>query len=178
MPISPGILCRQHGTCDQGDPEAMHCAYRSLRRRIASDFLNVAPLTACQRRVSPARQTASFANGDRRGMTSSASPPPTVVSFLTDVEGDGIYFDRFVRQSKVLEFRAIAPRFGRYPVRGPATGPSGTAWNLGEWDEDYFPYDKEVVFVNGAYGGDSMLVFGVSGCGASQRRLFVPSRCV
>ena len=62
---------------------------------------------------------------------------PSAITFLTDVEGDGAYFDRFVDHSKLLAFRSIAPSYGRYDVSN-----SAVQWNLGDWDEDFFPYDK------------------------------------
>ena len=93
---------------------------------------------------------------------------PLSISFLTDVEGDGAYFDRFVQHSKVLAFRSIAPSYGRYANRGKqlseGSDVNGMKWNLGEWDEEYFPYDKEVVFIDddGRSENNSMLVYGVS----------------
>lgn len=108
---------------------------------------------------------------------------PTSITFLTDVEGDGQYFDKFIQHSKVLAFQTITPSFGRYIHRVGITtehneynskeeksdddmlcSENGTGWNLGEWDEDYFPYDKEVVFIDdGDYSSsNSMLVYGVS----------------
>ena len=65
---------------------------------------------------------------------------PTLISFLTDVEGDGLYFDRFVQNSKVLEFKPRSPTFKA---------------------DDYFPYSHELAFkedvgprTNLVYGGD------------------------
>jgi len=89
----------------------------------------------------------------RRTMTSSASssstsiPPSSsstyCITFLTDVEGDGAYFDRFINHSKVLGFRPITPSFG------DSSSSSGRdVWNLGRHDVNYFPYDKEVVFLH------------------------------
>lgn len=86
------------------------------------------------------------------------------------MEGDGDYFDRFVHHSKVLGFRTREPHFGRYAqnrrhIEQENDDRIGFDWNLGEWVEDYFPYDKEVVFLDEGDGDDtSMLVYGVSCC--------------
>eukprot|EP00978_Attheya_sp_CCMP212_P049549 scaffold679537_cov51-Attheya_sp.AAC.1 len=58
------------------------------------------------------------------------------ISFLTDVEGDGAYLDRFVQNSEILKFQTVTPRWDR-------TG-------------SFFPYDKEIVFQE----PDSILVYG------------------
>jgi hypothetical protein len=98
----------------------------------------------------------------------SSSQRPTYVTFLTDVEGDGVYLDRFVNHSKLLGFRTVTPSFGRYGKRLHGEHENkfdGESWNLGRYDEDYFPYDKEIVFLddNGDCGDhNSMLVYGVS----------------
>lgn len=101
------------------------------------------------------------------------SAPPSSISFLTDVEGDGAYFDRFVRHSRVLAFRSRSPSHGRCARRGHGLDEGGgisgndgnvVDWNVGEWEENYFPYDRDVVFVDEGdeCGGNSMLVYGVS----------------
>lgn len=72
------------------------------------------------------------------------------ITFLTDVEGDGKYFDRYVKNSKILDFRSRTPCFEHNKLN--------TEWNMGQWDEKYFPYDREVVFLQ----EDGMLVYGVS----------------
>ena len=74
------------------------------------------------------------------------------ITFLTDVEGDGNYFDRYVNNSKILGFRSRKPCFEHNTLN--------TEWNMGQWDEQYFPYDREVVFLQ----EDGMLVYGVSSC--------------
>lgn len=104
-------------------------------------------------------------------MSSSSSVPQqstTRVTFLTDVEGDGQYFDRFIQHSKVMKFRSILPSFAFGEEKYDDDGKSNNniKWNnLGKWDEDYFPYDKEVVFIDNNDDmncNKSMLVYGVS----------------
>ena len=56
------------------------------------------------------------------------------ISFITDIEGDASYFDRFVQNSKVLDFESIKPNFGSC-----ANDKENTV-------NDYFPYDKQVIF--------------------------------
>lgn len=73
------------------------------------------------------------------------------ITFLTDVEGDGSYFDRYIENSKILAFQYRKPCFEH-------SSSVQTRWNLGQWDERYFPYDREVVFLE----EDGMLVYGVS----------------
>jgi hypothetical protein len=107
----------------------------------------------------------------------SSSQRPTYVTFLTDVEGDGEYLDRFVTHSKLLGFQTVTPSFGRYGKRQYGEHENkfdGETWNLGRYDEDYFPYDKEIVFLDDdGDSGDhnSMLVYGVS------QLQFVSTRC-
>mmetsp|Transcript_26481 Transcript_26481/g.58053 ORF Transcript_26481/g.58053 Transcript_26481/m.58053 type:complete len:658 (-) Transcript_26481:32-2005(-) len=63
--------------------------------------------------------------------TASSTPYNTrtrQISFLTDVEGDAAYFDRFVANSRILCFEPVTPN---------------TDINNGE---EYFPYTKQVAF--------------------------------
>lgn len=98
----------------------------------------------------------------------SPSQRPTYVTFLTDVEGDGEYLDRFVNHSKLLGFRTVTPSFGGYGKHRHGEYENkfdGETWNLGRYDEDYFPYDKDIIFLDddGDSGyHNSMLVYGVS----------------
>ena len=56
------------------------------------------------------------------------------ISFITDVEGDANYFDRFVENSNILEFEYVKPCFDSQPKK--------------EHDSniDFFPYNKRVIF--------------------------------
>jgi len=69
----------------------------------------------------------------RRGLHShsksvdSAAPRTKLISYITDIEGDAMYFDRFVNTSKLLKFEPVEPNFCRS-------------------SKEYFPYDKHVVF--------------------------------
>lgn len=56
------------------------------------------------------------------------------IVFLTDVEGDAAYFDRYVRNSHILSFRPVQPRLNND--------------NDNNNNSDYFPYDKEVIFLH------------------------------
>ncbi|KAL7496190.1 hypothetical protein ACHAWT_004412 [Skeletonema menzelii] len=78
---------------------------------------------------------------------------PSSITFLTDVEGDGHYFDRFIHRSKILGFRTTQPTYGPFNEGN---------WNLGTHDPLYFPYDKEVVFLDDGSidKSNSMLVYG------------------
>ena len=58
------------------------------------------------------------------------------ISFVTDIEGDGAYFRRFVERSEVLEFEKRKPCFD---------------------DEDtlvYFPYEEHVIFKSSTEVGE------------------------
>ena len=69
----------------------------------------------------------------RRGLHShsksvdSAAPRTKLISYITDIEGDAMYFDRFVNTSKLLKFEPVEPNFCHS-------------------SKEYFPYDKHVVF--------------------------------
>lgn len=77
---------------------------------------------------------------------------------MTDVEGDGHYFDRFIRHSKVLGFRSFNPT---YVQKDNSSSSNSNA------SSEYFPYSKEVVFLDDGDCDDerknnnsSALVFG------------------
>ncbi len=75
---------------------------------------------------------------------------------MTDVEGDGHYFDRFIRHSNFLGFRSFQPTFVQ---KGNSSSSNASS--------EYFPYNKEVVFLDDGDCDDerknnnsSALVFG------------------
>lgn len=82
-----------------------------------------------------------------RTTTTTTTPAPTLISFLTDVEGDGLYFDRFVQNSKVLEFKPRPPCFKA---------------------DEYFPYSHELAFKE-----DGKLVYGGDVCDKGGQDLYV-----
>jgi len=110
-----------------------------------------------QRSVSSSNSTQQHTSSSSIDNNDTVFKLPSHITFLTDVEGDGLYFDRFVRHSQIVGFRPISPSFGRYAVKQGENG-SGGKWNYGHYDEEYFPYDKEVVFLD----DNSILVYGVS----------------
>lgn len=63
-----------------------------------------------------------------------------------------------------MGFKSRTPSFGRYEQNrnydNNGTEKALLEWNLGEWDDEYFPYDKEVVFLDEELG-TTMLVYGV-----------------
>ena len=69
--------------------------------------------------------------------SSSSSSPKRLISFITDIEGDGMYFDRFVYNSKILDFESVTPTFHDENQNNDA------AYN---YHDDYFPYEKRVIF--------------------------------
>ena len=99
-------------------------------------------------RFLPTRSTHSRYNHSSPSLSDGDVKFPSSITFFTDVEGNGDYFDRFVQNSKVLGFRTIRPSFGAY---------KDGVWNFGQYDPAYFPYDKEVVFQK---HDNSMLVYG------------------
>ena len=103
-----------------------------------------------RRRCLHNRESCCHINSSSKVVASSTSFPSSI-TFLTDVEGDGHYFDRFIHRSKILGFRTIHPTFGPYKKGN---------WNFGTHDASYFPYDKEVVFLNDPNNKNSMLVYG------------------
>ncbi|CAB9524065.1 expressed unknown protein [Seminavis robusta] len=87
----------------------------------------------------------------RRFLCGTTNPPKkkvscTIVSYLTDIEGDGSYLDRYVEQSRVLQFVPTDPRNTNNPI----------SHNKNFSSCAYFPYDRCLDF-----GDDrGMLIFG------------------
>jgi hypothetical protein len=138
----------------RGPPEALSSLLVLLFKRAAApEVLSTDQMRAALPRyfiTIPLRcrciHTASQSNNDAKF--------PSSITFLTDVEGDGHYFDRFIHHSKILGFRPIHLTFGTY---------NKDNWNFGKHDPEYFPYDKEVVFLDDAINNNnnnSMLVYG------------------
>lgn len=75
-----------------------------------------------------------------------------LISFVTDIEGDKAYLDRFVDISKILEFEAVQP-------------------NLSPGN-DFFPYDRHIVFKH-ADIENHMLLFGGDVCDKGGNDLYV-----
>jgi hypothetical protein len=71
-----------------------------------------------------------------KSFCSTSIPKTKLISYITDIEGDAMYFDRFVNTSKVLKFESVEPNFCRS-------------------SKDYFPYDKHVVFQDEIIDDDS-----------------------
>ena len=123
-------------------------------------------ITACRRSGSLLVRTApSTARGDVRWcfyQRSFSSAPSSncnrkrrtrQVSFLTDVEGDASYFDRFVENSRVLCFEPTNPSFE----------------NSNAGSRNFFPYNKQVTF----RADSSMLVYGGDACDKGGSDLYV-----
>lgn len=135
-------------------------------------FISLPSMQINQRQYSSTKKYFCYSSSSSSTYMSSSSSLPqqstTRVTFLTDVEGDGQYFDRFIQHSKVMKFRSIIPSFGEEKYDDDGKSNNNIKWNnLGKWDEDYFPYDKEVVFIDHNDDDDddygmSMLVYGVS----------------
>ncbi len=104
-----------------------------------------------RRRCLDNRESCCYIHSSSKGVVASSTSFPSSITFLTDVEGDGHYFDRFIQRSKILGFRTIRPTFGPYNKGN---------WNFGTHDTSYFPYDKEVVFLDDPNNNNSMLVYG------------------
>jgi len=71
--------------------------------------------------------------------TEPSFPQPVVqrISFITDIEGDAAYFDRFIQTSRILNFEPAIPNFDdTLPL-------------------DFFPYDKQVAFTKSNNDDDS-----------------------
>jgi len=77
------------------------------------------------------------------------------VSFLTDVEGDAAYFDRFVENSRILCFQPASPNFDRTKSGGKIS--------------TFFPYNKQVAFRTDC----SMLVYGGDVCDKGGSDLYI-----
>jgi hypothetical protein len=108
-------------------------------RKIITIMLRVLPFVksfATTRRnpsVSICQRAVAYTRTLRSRLFSSASlklddSKTRLISFVTDIEGDGLYFDRFVNNSTILDFEEVEP-------------------NLCPHAHDYFPYEKRVVFL-------------------------------
>ena len=71
----------------------------------------------------------------------SSKSTKTIISYLTDVEGDRHYLDRYVQMSKVLCFQDTTPCYD-------------------DKDRNFFPYDQCIDFCSGDSNTNTQLVFG------------------
>ena len=96
-----------------------------------------APVFISGRRISPfKRETRCFASSSRN----IKSTKTTIISYLTDVEGDRHYLDRYVQMSKVLCFQNATPCYD---------------------DRNFFPYDQCIDFMDtSGNNSTTQLVFG------------------
>ena len=111
-------------------------------------------LASCRRVVSLSAPSHHVRCVHHRGFASASGRKRRTrqVSFLTDVEGDAAYFDRFVENSRVLCFQSTSPNLDR-------TSSGGT----------FFPYNKQVAFRTNC----SMLVYGGDVCDKGGSDLYI-----
>jgi len=70
----------------------------------------------------------------------------TIVTYITDIEGDKAYLDRYVHRSRVLAFRE----------KNSSTGGSNSSSSGNTYDDDDLPYDQYIDFTDPR----ALLVFG------------------
>lgn len=63
-----------------------------------------------------------------------------LISFITDIEGDASYFDRFVEKSRILDFEPVEPSLASDGADDSCN------YKRGRNNLDFFPYNKQVVF--------------------------------
>lgn len=74
-----------------------------------------------------------------------------MISFITDIEGDASYFDRFVQNSLVLDFEPVQPCCTIGIHNNSSAGEDDKNTNTNDYQGqksnlDFFPYDKHVIF--------------------------------
>lgn len=119
------------------------------------DSVAFASATICPWQATISRSFSSNVNIDYQSFLEQ-HPDKVVLSFITDIEGDKFYLDRYVETSKVLTFIPREPEYRCFSVATPSS--RWTSCDIND-DDDHlfpFPYDHCIDFST----PNSMLIFG------------------